>query len=81
MIATVKRIAAKSGNRDNDYFQAVCVCGWSGAFYSNRTVEGRSLAAKHASQHRCAVAEDRDFYDTLRDMTPTDIDYDNPREA
>lgn len=25
--------------------------------------------------------EDVEFYDTLRDLTPTDIDYEDPREA
>lgn len=52
--ATVKRVPAPSGNRDADYFQPVCVCGWQGANYSNRTIEGRQLAAKHAADHHHA---------------------------
>ena len=52
--ARVKRHRAPSGNRDADYFQPVCeACGWEGASYSNRTVEGRTLAEKHAAEHRC----------------------------
>lgn len=51
--ATVKRLPAPSGNRDNDYFQPVCACGWKGALYSNRTVEGRTIAQRAASEHRC----------------------------
>jgi len=53
-IARVKRHRAPSGNRDADYFQPVCdACGWEDANYSNRTVEGRSLAEKRAAEHRC----------------------------
>lgn len=51
--ARVVRIAAKSGNRDNDYFRAVCPCGWKGSPHSNRTAEGRRLADRDVAQHRC----------------------------
>jgi hypothetical protein len=51
--ATVKRLPAPSGNRDSDYFQPVCACGWQGALHSNRTVEGRTIAQRAASEHRC----------------------------
>jgi len=54
MTARVERLSSPSGNRDNDYFQPTCdACGWKGASYSNRTVEGRTLAEKHAAEHRC----------------------------
>lgn len=56
MNATVQRHRAPSGNRDNDYFHAVCpTCGWTGAYHPNRTVEGRRLAERDAAQHRCTV--------------------------
>lgn len=57
--ATVRRVAAKSGNRDNDYFQARCAaCGWQDpAYYNNRTVEGRRLAQRNAAEHRCTEAQ------------------------
>ena len=43
--AVVQRIRSKSGDRDYDYFQGQCsVCPWEGAYHSNRTVEGRTLA-------------------------------------
>lgn len=52
--ATVIRHRAPSGNRDADYFQATCTCGWEAAgFHPNRTVEGRRLAERDAEQHRC----------------------------
>lgn len=53
MNATVKRHRAPSDNRDADYFQAVCSeCGWKDpAMYSNRTVEGRTLAERNAKEH------------------------------
>ena len=54
MSATVVRYKAPSGNRDNDYFYAECPCGWTGAYHSNRTVEGRRLAERDARLHvRC----------------------------
>lgn len=53
MTTTVKRLSAPSGNRDADYFQPACTCGWTGAAYSNRTIEGRTLAEKRATEHRC----------------------------
>lgn len=53
--ATAVRIKAPSGNRDNDHWQAACgACPWKGALYSNRTVEGRTLADRDATGHRCA---------------------------
>lgn len=55
---SVVRVRAKSGNPDNDRFRAVCKCGWGGAFYSNRTVEGRHLAKRDADQHRCSYHRD-----------------------
>lgn len=52
--ATVERYHAPSGNRDADYFKAVClVCNWQGVLYSNRTVEGRACARRDAAQHKC----------------------------
>lgn len=52
--ATVVRIKAPSGNRDNDYWQPVCSqCPWKGGLYSNRTVQGRTLADRDATEHRC----------------------------
>jgi hypothetical protein len=51
--ASVVRVRAKSGNRDNDYFQPVCDCGWAGGLYSNRTIAGPRLAQRDADQHRC----------------------------
>lgn len=52
--ATVERQFAPSGNRDADYFQPKCAkCGWEGAPYSNRTIEGRQLAERDADAHRC----------------------------
>lgn len=53
--AAAVRIPGNSGNRDYDHFQPQCSCGWRGALYSNRTIEGRRLAARDASQHRCRV--------------------------
>jgi len=53
MGAEVRRLAAASGNRDNDYFRAQCSCGWKGSPHSNRTVEGRRLAERDARNHRC----------------------------
>ena len=53
--AHVVRIRAKSGNRDNDHFQAQCfVCPWEGGVHSNRTVEGRTLAERDAASHNRA---------------------------
>lgn len=50
--AVAHRIPAKSGNRDNDYWQAKCPqCPWVGGFHSNRTIEGRTLAERDASEH------------------------------
>lgn len=50
--AVAHRIAAKSGNRDNDYWQAKCpACPWVGGFHSNRTIEGRRLADRDAAGH------------------------------
>lgn len=54
MSAIVRRIRAR-GNPDHDYWQPGCECGWAGALYSNRTVEGRDLAERHADQHRCRL--------------------------
>ena len=53
-IATVDRLRAPSGNRDADYFRPRCSCGWQGAPYSNRTVEGRFLAERDAADHESA---------------------------
>lgn len=55
----VRRLAAPSGNRDNDYFRAECgSCGWvARGMHSNRTVEGRRLADRDAAGHLCG--EDR----------------------
>lgn len=56
--AIVKRIRARSGNRDNDYFQPVCqLCEWEGATYSNRTTEGKRLAYERAAGHNAARRE------------------------
>ena len=53
--AAVERLRAPSGNTDHDHFRAGCSqCGWKGSPHSNRTVEGRRLAERDASQHRCA---------------------------
>ena len=50
----VVRYFAPSGNTDADYFSPRCdVCGWSGAFHSNRTIEGRRIAERQATDHRC----------------------------
>lgn len=55
MSAQVVRQVAPSGNRDGDYFYAVCEAHeWAGAFYSNRTVEGRTLADRDAAAHNRA---------------------------
>ena len=78
---TVKRIAAPSGNRDNDYLRPECfTCGWRGALYSNRTVEGRTLADRHASVHRChqdltraLIREIADTLDVTLDSIRTQI--------
>jgi len=55
MTATVERYRTPSGNRGEDRFRAVhAACGWrSLAWHSNRTVEGRRLAERDATQHRC----------------------------
>lgn len=54
MSATVQRLRAPSGNRDNDYHRPVCPsCNWKGPLYSNRTVEGLRLAERAAAQHQC----------------------------
>lgn len=54
MTAIVVRHHAPSGNRDHDYFQPMCsACGWHGATYSNRTIEGSTLAARDARGHVC----------------------------
>jgi hypothetical protein len=53
LTATVKR-HRRGGMGDNDYFQALCSCGWKGAPNSNRTIEGRKLAERDARNHRCA---------------------------
>lgn len=59
----VKRHPAPSGNRDSDYFQAVCGgCGWSGGMHSNRTIEGRGLADRDDAGHVCLEPEDRGSY-------------------
>lgn len=55
MTTTVTRLRAPSGNRDNDYFQPTCTCGWKGATHSNRTIEGRRLAHRDAEAHRCST--------------------------
>jgi len=47
------RIPAPSGNRDSDHWQAQCPFGWKGALHSNRTIEGRRLAAREAQEHIC----------------------------
>lgn len=67
--ATVRRIAAPSGNRDSDRFQATCPCGWTAAAaHSNRTTEGRTLAERDAADHRCTPrALDREVKLTGRD--------------
>jgi hypothetical protein len=53
--AEARRLHAPSGNRDNDYWQAECSCGWtSSAVHSNRTVEGRALADRDAADHMAA---------------------------
>ena len=52
-VARVVRLSAPSGNRDNDYFQARCACGWKGSPHSNRLAEGRRLAERDARNHRC----------------------------
>lgn len=63
MNATVKRLRSASGNRDHDYFQPQCsTCNWKGAPYSNRTVEGRTLAERDAEQHRCRFDVERMTY-------------------
>lgn len=53
MAATATRIRARSGNPDNDYFQAACgPCRWTArAIHSNRTIEGRTLAERDAADH------------------------------
>ena len=52
MTAIVVRYGASSGNRDHDYFRPECgECGWTGAMYSNRTIEGRQLANRDAVDH------------------------------
>lgn len=62
--ASVKRIRAPSGNRANDRFQAVHpACGWSGAYHSNRTIEGRKLAQRDAREHRSRLV----FFDRNED--------------
>ena len=54
MTTTVNRISAPSGNRDNDYWQAACsACPWQSALYSNRTIEGRTLAERDRTEHVC----------------------------
>jgi hypothetical protein len=54
--AYAKRIPARSGNRDNDYWQATCnTCPWKGALSSNRTTEGKRLAQRDADDHNQAV--------------------------
>lgn len=56
MPATVRRIFAPSGNRDADYFQAVCPehPSWISGTHSNRSVEGRSLADRDRDDHNAA---------------------------
>lgn len=56
MNARVERISSKSGDRDADYFRPECACGWKGDMYPNRTIEGRRLAEKRASEHRCGAS-------------------------
>jgi len=55
MTATVERYRTPSGNRDEDRFRAVCAgCSWRAlGWHSNRTIEGRALAERDATQHRC----------------------------
>lgn len=55
-VAVAVRLPAQSGNHDNDYWQAQhAACGWKDtARYSNRTIEGRTLAERNAAEHRCA---------------------------
>lgn len=54
-VSNVKRHAAPSGNRDNDWFQAECSCDWkSQALHSNRTIEGYELAERDARDHTSA---------------------------
>lgn len=57
MTAAVIRIKARSGNPDSDYWQPKCaICGWSGATYPNRTIEGRRIASERAGEHHCPPA-------------------------
>ena len=50
------RIRSKSGNPDSYHWQPVCeVCGWEGAYYSNRTIDGRNTAVDVARGHRCSA--------------------------
>lgn len=81
-VATAVRIPAKSGNRDNDYWQAKCGdCGWvDPALYSNRTIEGRELAQRNAAEHTCPVAALRYSVNAMHAPSngfdgPTTVDY------
>jgi len=59
MTASVERYSAPSGNRDADMFRATCACGWKSlAWHSNRTIEGRALAERDATEHRCQPKEE-----------------------
>lgn len=50
--AHVERYRSPSGNPDHDYWLPRCPkCPWTGAYYSNRTIEGRSLAQRDAEDH------------------------------
>jgi hypothetical protein len=79
MTATVTRLPAPSGNRDNDHFRPECpACGWKGALHSNRTVEGRSLAERDAREHKCKTAMpvcscNFSHYGVLLDDMPDDV--------
>jgi hypothetical protein len=55
--AAATRIPSRSGNRDADYWQATCSCGWrSSGMHPNRTVEGHRLAERDANDHMRARA-------------------------
>lgn len=79
--ATAVRIPAKSGNRDNDYWQAKCDCGWvDPALYSNRTIEGRTLAERNAGDHTCPAPTPRYSVNAMHLPSngfdgPTAVDY------
>lgn len=50
----------KHGKGDAAYFRGACTCGWHAvAWNSNRTVEGRRLAARDARDHVAAATRAR----------------------